>query len=178
MLKEYQDKALKNLNTTIKSSKKESMRYCCMGILEETGEIVAELRKPLYKGNYHEKKMDKAAITGELGDLVWYIALACKNNGIDIENLKKSEINEDGKEDRETLIKNSMNLGKASGKIVDRYLKFSKGQIEIEKLEKSLRKQYKNILKLSSELNIPMDEILQINLNKVNSRYKDDENER
>ena len=58
---------------------KESMRFACMGLLEEAGEVVAELRKPLYKGNFHEKALNKKAITSELGDVMWYIALTCRN---------------------------------------------------------------------------------------------------
>ncbi len=172
LLKKYQQQALKKLNPSISNSSKESMRYCCMGILEETGEIVSEIRKPLYKGNFHEKPLDKEAIKGELGDLVWYIALICKNTGIDMDSLSKNIIDEQDEEDRDILIKNSIKLGKASGKIVQNYLKYNKGKVKKEKLEKSLRKQYKNILKLSNELNIKIDDILEMNLEKVDSRYK------
>ena len=73
---------------------KENMYYACMGLVEETGEIIAELRKPLFKGNFHEKPLDTEEIKKELGDLMWYIALICKNANIDTDQLKDIEINE------------------------------------------------------------------------------------
>ena len=65
-----------------------------MGLVEETGEIIAELRKPLFKGNFHEKPLDTEEIKKELGDLMWYIALICKNANIDTEQLKDIEVKE------------------------------------------------------------------------------------
>lgn len=169
-LKEYQDKALERLNPAIAKPNKESMRYVCMGLLEESGEIVAELRKPLFKGNFHEKSLDKKEITSELGDLMWYIALICKNNDINIEKIAKKEKEKEGS-DREKIIDDCLKIGKTSGKIVKRYLQYKKGKIEKEDLEKPLKKQYKNIIKLSEELDISMEEILINNIIKVNSRY-------
>lgn len=173
-LEEYQKMALERLNPNIAKPNKEGMRFCCMGLLEETGEIVAELRKPLFKGNFHEHPLDKEAIKGEIGDLMWYMALACRNNNINIEKLSKKETEYDEDDDRKEIIKNSIKLGKQSGRIVDNYLKFNKGKIEKKELEKSLRKQYKNISKLSCELNISMDDILDYNIRKVNGRYDKD----
>ena len=43
-LREYQEKALKRLNPFIANKDKESMRFACMGLLEESGEVIAELR--------------------------------------------------------------------------------------------------------------------------------------
>lgn len=201
-LKEYQKRALKNLNPTIAGSRKESMRYCCMGLLEETGEVVAELRKPLYKGNFHEKPLNKEAIAGELGDMIWYMALICKNARINIMKLESTELDEGGTENRKKLINNSIQLGRDSGEVLKRYLEFSKGErkrIELEKrlgnqydrliklanslnttvedvlrisLAKSLIKQYRNIVKLSSELNISIEDILRMNLEKLDDRYE------
>ena len=170
-LKDYQVLALQRLNPNIIKTPEESMRFCCMGLLEETGEVVSELRKPLYKGNFHEKKLDKEAIMGEIGDLIWYIAFACRNNKINIEKLEEDEIEEESEEDREKIIDNSLKLGKQSGKIVRAYLKYHDGKIKKEKLEKALRKQYKNIIKLAGELNLSMDSILINNIEKCMHRY-------
>jgi NTP pyrophosphatase (non-canonical NTP hydrolase) len=173
-LKEYQKIALERLNPNIANPNKESMRYCCMGLLEETGEVVSELRKPLYKGNFHEKPLDKQEITSELGDLIWYMALICKNNNIDISEISRKSSEEESEEDRKEIIKNSIKLGKQSGKIVESYLKYYKKNIEKEQLKKDLRKQYKNIVKLASELNISINDILEKNIEKITSRYKKD----
>lgn len=173
-LREYQEKALKRLNPSIANKDKESMRFACMGLLEESGEVIAELRKPLYKGNFHEKPLDKKAITSELGDVMWYIALICRNNSIDIEKINlKIDINQNPF-DREKLIKKSINMGRQSGVIAKRYIKYSKDKIEKRKLEKSLKRQYKNILKISNILGISVEDILRCNIEKANYRY--DEN--
>lgn len=170
-LKDYQVLALQRLNPNIIRTSEESMRFCCMGLLEETGEVVSELRKALYKGNFHEKELDKEAIAGEIGDLLWYMAFACRNNKININSLMKEENTEESQEDRERIIDNSLKLGKQSGKIVRHYLKYHDGKIEKEKLEKALRKQYKNLIKLAGELNISMDSILIMNIEKCMHRY-------
>lgn len=172
-LDEYQEIALNRMNPIISKPNKESMRYCCMGLLEETGEIVSELRKPLYKGNFHEKNLDKENLKGEIGDLIWYMALACRNNDIDINSLDVKDYSK-GNDDRKEIIKNGINLGRQSGIIVKRYLKCFEGKIEKEKLEKSLKKQYKKLVKLTNELNISMDEVLQTNIEKVTKRYNKD----
>lgn len=173
-LKEYQEEALKRLNPTIANKDKESMRFACMGLLEEAGEVVAELRKPLYKGNFHEKALDKKAITSELGDVMWYVALTCRNNDINIEKLESKIDANKCSFDREKLIKKSIKLGRQSGIIAKRYIKYNKGKIEKEKLERSLKRQYKNILKISGMLDISIEDILKMNIEKANYRY--DEN--
>ncbi len=170
-LKEYQEEALKRLNPTIANKDKESMRFACMGLLEESGEVVAELRKPLYKGNFHEKELDLKSITGELGDIMWYMALICRNNDIDIEKIDSDIDVSKHSFDREKLIKKSIKLGRQSGIIAKRYIKYNKGEIKKEKLERSLKRQYKNILKISNMLDISIDDILKMNIEKANYRY-------
>ena len=93
-LVEYKNVALQRLNKTIANNRKESMSYSCMGLIEETGEIIAELRKPLFKGNFHEKALDIPNIKSELGDLFWYIALMSRDYNIDIAELEKIEVTE------------------------------------------------------------------------------------
>lgn len=173
-LREYQKEALKRLNPTIANKDEESMRFACRGLLEEAGEVVAELRKPLYKGNFHEKALDKKAIIGEFGDVMWYMALMCRNNDIDIEKINSEIDTNKYCFNREKLIKKSIKLGRQSGIISKRYIEYSKGKIEKEKLEKSLRNQYKNILKISAMLDISIEDILKMNIEKANYRY--DEN--
>ena len=65
-LEEYKKIALARLNKSIAFDQKENMYYACMGLVEETGEIIAELRKPLFKGNFHEKPLDSEEIKKEL----------------------------------------------------------------------------------------------------------------
>jgi NTP pyrophosphatase (non-canonical NTP hydrolase) len=173
-LNEYQKIALERLNPSIKEPNEDSMRYCCMGIIEEAGEVVAEIRKPLYKGNFHEKPLDREAIKGELGDIVWYIALICKNNSIDINKIDSDIENDNEDYNKEKLIKRVIKIGRQSGIISKRYIQYNKKEIEKEKLEKSLKKQYKNVLKLASTLDISIDDILVSNIKKANSRYTEE----
>ena len=88
-LEEYKQIAVQRLNKTIAHNDKEKMYYACMGLMEETGEVIAELRKPLFKGNFHEKSLDIEEIKSELGDLMWYIALICRNCNINMNQIKK-----------------------------------------------------------------------------------------
>lgn len=122
-LEEYKEKAITRLNKTIENSSKEKMNYACMGLIEETGEVIAEFRKPLFKGNFHEKPLDMQEIKSELGDLLWYIALICKNVNINIGQLQK-EVAESNLNKREALIQLSIKIGTQSGKNSRRISKF------------------------------------------------------
>ena len=112
-LDEYKNVATQRLNNGILNNRKERMSYACMGLIEETGEIIAELRKPLFKGNFHEKPLDLQSIKSELGDLMWYIALMCKNCNINMEELKIYQLNEMDIQlpVREKIIQISINMG-------------------------------------------------------------------
>ena len=174
-LSEYQKQALKVLNRDIAKSKKEQRRYSCMGMLEETGEIAAEIRKAFYKGNFHEKNIDKKAITSECGDLLWYMALICKESDINIEKIDVRLHTQSGEEEREQLITKAIRLGRRSGKTVQRYLEYHRGEVSKGELERCLRKQYRCMQKFLSELNITIDDVIEDNLQKVSDRYDGDE---
>jgi len=176
-LEQYQKEALKVLNKQIAKSKKEQSRYCCMGLIEEAGEIVAELRKSFFKGNFHEKKLNKQAITSECGDLLWYIALMCDESGINIGKIDTTITERVGTEEREELISRGIKLGEISGETVQKYLRYHNGEADIQVLEESLTKQYRCMKKLLRELNISIDDVIENNLKKINSRYKVDREE-
>lgn len=173
-LEEYKKEALQRINPLVESSSKESMNYTCLGILEETGEVIAEIRKPLFKGNFHEKPLDIAEIKSELGDLMWYMSLACKNNSINMDELNSEEIIELSKEliyKRERIIQICIRMGQTSGEIVEQYqliLKKNKGN---ENFKHKIAEQYHNIVSLCNELGISIEEVLKENIQKVNSRY-------
>lgn len=174
-LVEYKNIALQRLNKTIANNSKESMRYSCMGLIEETGEIIAELRKPLFKGNFHEKALDIQNIKSELGDLIWYIALMCEEYNVNIEELKKFEITENDVQlpKREELIKVAINMGKFTGQIVQECMGIYNENNGNEELINKMREQYINIYKLARLLNITIEQILDENVKKINSRYSE-----
>lgn len=173
-LEEYKNKALQRINPLVEASIEESMRYTCLGIMEETGEITAEIRKPLFKGNFHERPLNIEKLKDELGDLMWYLAFACKNNNINMNALSNSLPLEDSQErisKREKIIQLCIKMGQSSGKIVEQYQLAYKNPTECKSLEYEISKQYKNILLLCDELGISIDNVLEHNIRKVNSRY-------
>lgn len=171
-LEEYKKKAIQRLNKSIAFDEKENMYYACMGLIEETGEIVAELRKPLFKGNFHEKTLDIEEIKSELGDLMWYIALICKNTNIDMNQLQEHNEKE-SKNKREKLIQTVIEIGKSSGKIVEEYQEVYEEGTDKRQLIERIENQYANICKLAENLNLTIDEILNENIRKTSSRYNE-----
>ena len=173
-LVEYEKIALQRLNKTISDNNKESMRYGCMGFIEETGEIIAELRKPLFKGNFHEKELDIQNIESELGDLIWYIALMCKNCNIDLVQMENYLISEENIQipKNEKLIQIAIGMGQATGEIVQECMKLlNDTKNKNGELTDKLREQYKNINELANILGIDMGQVLDENIKKINSRY-------
>jgi len=172
---EYKKVAVQRLNKAILNDPKESMNYACMGLIEETGEIIAELRKPLFKGNFHEKELDIQNLKSELGDLMWYIALMCKENNIDIEELKKIEENKEEAKlpRREEIIRAAINIGQSTGKIVQECIGIYNGDRNNQKLVNEISEQYVNINKLSGLLDIKIEQVLDENIKKINSRYNE-----
>lgn len=174
-LVEYKKVALQRLNKTIENNPKESMCYSQMGLIEETGEIIAELRKPLFKGNFHEKILDIPSIKSELGDLMWYIALMCRDYNVNIEELEKLQITEKQVQlpKREKLIQVAISMGQSTGQIVQECMGIYNENKSNEELIKKMREQYKNINELAGVLDISIDEILNENVRKINSRYNE-----
>lgn len=172
-LVEYKNVALQRLNKTIENNSKESMQYSCMGLIEETGEIIAELRKPLFKGNFHEKALDIPSIKSELGDLIWYIALMCKDYNVNIEELENFQTTKNDVKlpKREEIIKIAINIGKSTGQIVQECIGIYNENKSNKKLQSKMREQYKNINELANILDINMEQILNENIKKINSRY-------
>lgn len=171
-LEQYKSIALQRLNKTIANNEKESMYYACMGIMEETGEIVAEIRKPLFKGNFHEKKLDIEKISKEIGDLTWYVSLICKNTDIDMNQIEKirQDSNSIGTK-RERLIQIAIKIGENSGKIIHEYQEVYRDKKDNVELLEKIQIQFSCICELLNELDINIDQILNINIQKVNSRY-------
>lgn len=171
-LVEYKNVAMKRLNKTIADNPRESMQYSLMGLIEETGEIIAELRKPLFKGNFHEKALDIENIKSELGDLMWYITLICKDYNINIEQLENIERNIQLPK-REELIRVAIDMGQATGEIVKECISIYNGNDDNEKLGNGISKQYRNINELAGLLDITIEQILDENVEKINSRYNE-----
>jgi NTP pyrophosphatase (non-canonical NTP hydrolase) len=59
-----------------------------IGLATESGEFLDALKKHLFYGG----DLDKVNLKEELGDLLWYIALACDELGTDFSTLKATNI--------------------------------------------------------------------------------------
>ena len=105
---------------------------------------------------------------------MWYIALICKNANIDTDQLKDIEIKEDTKiSKRERIIQIAINMGQVSGQIVEKYLKLYNENTNNVELIEEINRQYENICNLAEKFNLTIDEILEENIRKVNSRYNE-----
>ena len=67
--------------------------HAAIGMVTESGEFIDELKKHIY----YNKPLDKVNLKEELGDLLWYVALAMRSLNISFEeimngNIKKLEI--------------------------------------------------------------------------------------
>lgn len=60
----------------------------CLGLSGEVGEFNDEVKKIIF----HNKEFDKETLLLELGDILWYIALACETLHISMDMLMASNI--------------------------------------------------------------------------------------
>lgn len=166
---EYQKQSLLRLNPLIRDNKMEGMKYALLGIGEETGEIIGEIRKSFFKGNYHEKEFDIKELSKELGDLLWYMSFLCKIKKIDIRNIENVEENNNkikSSDSKEILIEKALELEKKSGYVVEIAEDDRK-----EEIKNALKEQYTVIRDIANEIGITMEEIFEQNIEKVNGRY-------
>lgn len=69
---------------------KESIRllHAAVGLQTEAGEFADPLKKFVFYG----KEYDRTNLAEELSDMMWYIAIACDELGVDLEQLMKTNI--------------------------------------------------------------------------------------
>ncbi|MCI8444202.1 MAG: hypothetical protein HFJ37_03415 [Clostridia bacterium] len=167
---EYQMIATRTLNETIRKSRRERVKYICLGLLEETGEVVAEIRKAYYKGNFHEKTLDKNSIKKELGDVLWYLALVCNDQGLKLgEKYQVDRKKMAVEKSRENTIEVALELGQQNGKLVEMIRSGQKSK----EIHKEIGIQIENMEDLANILQISMEDIMEENIKKVTKRYED-----
>jgi|TARA_R110000782_G_scaffold52453_1_gene112473 NTP pyrophosphatase (non-canonical NTP hydrolase) len=64
-----------------------AITYPALGLAGEAGEVANKVKKIIRDG-----KMDKSAIAAEIGDCLWYIAALCRDLGIDMGDVAKSNL--------------------------------------------------------------------------------------
>lgn len=90
--REYQKQALNTLSDQFHfSPDKENcdLLHAAIGICTEGGEFLDALKKSMFYG----KPLDKVNLREEIGDLMWYIAIACEALGTTIEEECQVNIN-------------------------------------------------------------------------------------
>jgi|SRR3989344_6310651 len=89
-LNEYQKKAL----TTAGHPKKYNIIYPAIGLGNEVGEVLGKIKKWMRgdDGKGGMKKERKELLKGELGDVLWYLAVLAHDLGVSLEEVAKMNI--------------------------------------------------------------------------------------
>ncbi|MFL5605231.1 MAG: nucleoside triphosphate pyrophosphohydrolase family protein [Gemmatimonadaceae bacterium] len=72
-LDEYQDAAARTINRSL--TEEQRLLDAAAGLAEEAGEVLAHVRKHLMQG----RALDREALTRELGDALWCIAMVARS---------------------------------------------------------------------------------------------------
>ena len=64
-----------------------AITYPALGLAGEAGEVANKVKKIIRDG-----KLDKAALKGEIGDCLWYIAAMCRDLNIDLGDVAKANL--------------------------------------------------------------------------------------
>ena len=64
-----------------------AITYPALGLAGEAGEVANKVKKIIRDG-----KLDKAALKGEIGDCLWYIATLCRDLNIDLGDVAKANL--------------------------------------------------------------------------------------
>ena len=83
---EYQNEAMR---TASHPSDDESLLTAALGLCGESGEVADRIKKWRYHG--HELGHDD--LVKELGDVLWYLALAAEHLGVSLESVAQANIN-------------------------------------------------------------------------------------
>lgn len=69
-LDDYQAEARKTVKPGMLDNHDDFVKYLCMKLAEETGEVIGPIAKHLY----HGKPLNKDEVAKEIGDLTWYVS--------------------------------------------------------------------------------------------------------
>lgn len=82
-LNEYQTEAMRTASGTTSASDDNLLLNGAMGLNGEAGEVIDLLKKHIFQGH----DLDKEHIAKELGDCLWYIAIAAKGAGYTLDEI-------------------------------------------------------------------------------------------
>jgi NTP pyrophosphatase (non-canonical NTP hydrolase) len=85
-LDEYQQLALRTAGH--RENAEQVLTYTALGLTGESGEVADLIKKAFY----HAHPLDKDAISKELGDVLWYLAVMADGLGISLEQIAQENI--------------------------------------------------------------------------------------
>lgn len=111
-LNEYQKEAMRTASGVTSASDDNFLLNGAMGLNGEAGEVIDILKKHIFQGH----DLNKGHIAKELGDCLWYIAIAAKGSGYtldEIAEMNKSKLRSrypDGFETEKSLHRQSKDI--------------------------------------------------------------------
>ena len=82
----YQSEARRTINRGL--SEDQRLLDASAGLAEEAGEVLAHVRKHLFQG----RPLDREAVTLELGDALWCVAIAADTLGISLAEVARRNV--------------------------------------------------------------------------------------
>jgi NTP pyrophosphatase (non-canonical NTP hydrolase) len=82
----YQEEARRTMNRAL--TEDERLLDAAAGLAEEAGEVLAHVRKHVFRG----RPLDREALTLELGDALWCLAIAADTLGISLHDVARRNV--------------------------------------------------------------------------------------
>ena len=82
----YQTEARRTINRGLTSDQR--LLDATAGLAEEAGEVLSHVRKHLFQG----RPLDREAVTLELGDALWCLAIAADTLGISLQDVARRNV--------------------------------------------------------------------------------------
>lgn len=156
-LETYEQEALRTLGPH------NDLLYLTIGLVGEIGEVIDYAKKTLYHG--HEYEADK--FSEEIGDVCWYVAAICHNQGIYFSDVASWPASAADKEDVVLNPEKILNLASlASPSLI-------KEHIENGTIQGPLIRLMREIKEVAYEAHLSFEEILNQNIRKLKMRYPD-----
>lgn len=76
------------MNTRLNDDGLKRLLHAGIGLSTEAGEFLDALKKHIFYG----KELDRVNLKEEIGDMFWYLAIACDELGVDFEPLMETNI--------------------------------------------------------------------------------------
>jgi len=85
-LAEYQMEARRTINRALPDDQR--LLDATAGLAEEAGEVLSHVRKHLFQG----RSLDRDAVTQELGDALWCLAIAADTLGVSLTDVARRNV--------------------------------------------------------------------------------------